>query len=254
MRALWNGLRQIADDVVTGKYLETYAVALLALIFAILVLLGNDLPLNLQNAVLLSAVALLVYKSIERRDEARVDLDQVLHDRQSFSPFREFIKGGRELWVYGPSAVNVLTNAADIEKEILERGGSLKVVLQDYTVRHSLDILRQQLDRLSTLLEQDIQRSLAVLNGMKGQNWRVDYRLLAFSPGFSLVIVDPDGRDGRLVVEFFGFNNDRISERMHIVIYRRQSQYWFEYWAKQFEQMWKIAREPNVTEAPLGDV
>lgn len=253
MRSLWNNLSRIVNDVVAGKYLETYAVAASAFIFAILVLLGNDLPINLQNAVILSGLALLVYKSIERKDDARVDLDQVLHDRQSFTPFREFIKGGRELWVYGPSAVNVLTNAPDIEKEILERGGSLKVVLQDYTVRHSLDILRQQLDRMSTLLEQDIQRSLAVLNGMKGQNWRVDYRLLAFSPGFSLVIVDPDGRDGRLVVEFFGFNNDRISERMHIVIHRRQSQYWFEYWAKQFDQIWQTAREPHATEAPLGE-
>jgi hypothetical protein len=103
-----------------------------------------------------------------------------------------------------------------------------------------MSILRQQLD-LSNDLDHDLKGSLLTLKKML--KWgNVEYRLLPYSPGLSLTIIDPDGRDGRLVVEFFGFHNEFIRDRMHIVIERRQSQYWFEYWAKQFEAMWEAAR------------
>ncbi len=68
---------------------------------------------------------------------------------------------------------------------------------------------------------------------------KIDYRLLDYSPGFSIVVVDPDGKDGRLVIEFFGYHNDLINDRMHLQIERRSSQYWFEYWAKQYQMMWE---------------
>ena len=60
----------------------------------------------------------------------------------------------------------------------------------------------------------------------------------------SLTIVDPDGRDGRAIVEMIGFNRESINDRMHVEIRREQSNYWFEYWTQQFTQMWNMAREP----------
>ena len=69
-------------------------------------------------------------------------------------------------------------------------------------------------------------------------------RLLATNPGFSLVVLDPGGVGGRLIVEFHGFQDDSIGDRMHVEIQRSQSLHWFEYWVGRFEAIWSAAREP----------
>jgi hypothetical protein len=46
-------------------------------------------------------------------------------------------------------------------------------------------------------------------------------------------------------VEFIGFRNDLITDRMHISISRDQSQYWFDHWTQQYQAMWEAGREIN---------
>jgi hypothetical protein len=94
-------------------------------------------------------------------------------------------------------------------------------------------------------LDDDIQASLKVLRGLKNslRVGTLEYGLIDHNPGFSLVIVDPDGADGRLVVEFHGYDTDRIVDRMHLDISRQQSQHWFGYWAQQFDVMWQARRD-----------
>lgn len=239
-------LNRITKDITTGKNIEGYVVTTVALLVAVLSIIEDVVPDDLQMAAILAALALLVFKSTQP-DEKIVDLDDVLRDRQSFGSFREFIKGGTVLWVYGPSAVNVLNSSPDIEREILAKGGELRVVLQDPRETNSIAVLHNQLDQMSHLLETDITRSVAILESLKTRGYKVDYRYLPYSPGFSLVILDPDGRNGRAVVEWFGFSNKLITDRMHVKIARAESNYWFEYWESQFLTMWEAGRAPENT-------
>ncbi len=239
-------LKRIGTDIAAGKNIEAYAVTGVALVLAILGVIGDVIPVTIQMAAILAALALLVFKSAETH-EREIPLDEVLRDRQSYGKFSDFIKGGAVLWVYGPSAVNVMSSWPDIDREIMNRGGEVRVILQDPTVQPSLDILHQQLDQDSYLLETDITRSISILTTLKKRGSKVDYRFLSYSPGFSMVIVDPDGRNGRAVIEFFGYSNQMITDRMHIEINRDQSNYWFEYWAKQFSNMWESAHPPEGT-------
>jgi hypothetical protein len=149
------------------------------------------------------------------------------------------------MWVYGPSSVNVLRQAADIKQEILERGGEVRILLQDPKEEASMGILRRQLDQIHSL-DDDIETSLRTLRNMA--NWhssgKIEYGFAPYSPGFSLTVIDPDGRDGRLIIEFYGYSNELITDRMHIQINRSTSNYWFEFWANQFIIMWNNARRP----------
>jgi len=195
--------------------------------------------LTVYLTVITSALVVLLFRTTAPPN-TEVDLDAVLHDRQSYSPLREFLQGARVVWVYGPSAVNVLRETATFKREVIDRGGSIRVLLQDSEQESAMAILRQQLDTNNNL-DHDIQGSLYTLEKMR--EWgSVEYRLLPYSPGFSLLIVDPEGKDGRLTIEFFGYHNALIDDRMHIVIERRSSQYWFEHWTKQYELMWKAGR------------
>lgn len=242
MRGIEREFRRILGDIARFRNIEAYVIAAVGAALVVLDVIG-EVDQGLQLTVITAALALLVFRNT-RPDQRPADLDDILKDRQSYGTFRDFIHGGKVLWVYGPSNVNVLRDSSDIKRELLDKGGEVRIIIQDPAQEASLAILRQQLDPNNNL-DHDIKGSLFTLNKML--TWgNVQYRLAPYSPGFSLTIIDPDGRDGRLVVEFFGFHNEFIRDRMHIVIERRQSQYWFEYWAQQFGVMWEISREDTL--------
>ena len=241
--------RRITSDISAGKHIESYIVTGVALAIAVLGLIDDAIEFDVQLSIILAALGLLVFKMTDP-EEQDVDLDQVLKDRQAYGSFGDFIHGGKVLWIYGPSAVNVLTNPSTLESKVLQNGGEVRVILQDPQVDPSMDILKQQLDdTTSHLLPDDIKRSVTVLETMIARGSRVSYRFLPYSPGYSMAVVDPDGKEGRLVVEFFGFNNQMTDNRMHIKIRRAQSRYWFDHWTDQFEEMWKAARDPEPDDA-----
>lgn len=235
-------LRRIFEDVLAGKNIEAYVVAAIAVVLAILGVLDNAIPQDWKLTAILASLALLVFNTT-RPDKQAVDLDAVLLDRQSFGAFQEVIKGKRVLWIYGPSAINVLRDGPHIKREILDRGGEVRVLIQDIDAQAGMEILGQQIDKTVDLVN-SIRMSGDILKSMK--TWgNIDLRVLPYSPGFSLVVVDPDARDGKAIVEFFGYRNELITERMHIEITRQQSQHWFEYWARQFQTMWDDGYPPG---------
>lgn len=246
MQSIVRLFKRIGADITSGRNLEGYVISAVAIVLAIMGVLDDAIPDDWKLAAILAAVGLLVFKTTTP-EKQQADLDSVLMDRQSFSPFREFIHGAKELYIYGPSAVNVLRDAPDIKREVLDKGGNVRVLLQDPAETCGMDILHRQLDKMFDL-QDAIRTSLKTLDTMT--TWRtpgkVEYGVIPYSPGFSLVVVDPDGRDGRLVIEFYGYQNELITERMHIVITRQQSQYWFEYWANQFEIMWQSKNTPQL--------
>lgn len=234
-------IKRILGDIAKGKNLEAYAVTAIGIGLVISDIFG-DVPDDLKLTVIIAALMVLVFRAT-KPEVQEVDLDKVLLDRQSYGPFREFIAGAKELWVYGPSAANVLRESTFVEREILDKGGAVKILIQNPKSEAAMGILKKVLDPNHDLAH-DIQGSLYTLHSME-KFPKMEYRLLGYSPGFSLTVVDPDLKSGRLVVEFFGFRNDRIGDRMHITIERHQSPYWFEFWENQFRIMW----ESGISEA-----
>ncbi len=246
MQGLLRFLRRIGSDVVEGKNIEAYVISFVAVVLAIIGVIDDVVPDSVKFAAILAGIALLLVKTTEP-EEAIPDMDAVLRDRQSYGPLRDFISGAQEVWFYGPSLINILRQEGDIKREVLDKGGSVRVLLQDPQSDLGMHVLYQQLDKIHDLKD-DIRSSLRVLDNM--QAWTggsVEYGFVPYSPGFSLTIVDPDGKNGRLIIEFYGFQNELITERMHIEITRQQSQYWFEYWDKQYKLMWESRRKPDTT-------
>lgn len=174
------------------------------------------------------------------------DLDEVLRDRKKYQPYDEFLTGVKTLWIYGPSAV-IITGANEprIRDLVLANGGTLRVIYQDPMEKDYIqDTLQKQLDLFGrTDIETDIQRTRNTLGRLKDRYAdQVEHRALAYSPGFSLTVVNHDSLDALVIVEFFGYNIETRDERMHIVIRRRESERWFTYWKGQYEAMWQDAK------------
>jgi hypothetical protein len=148
--------------------------------------------------------------------------------------------------------VNVLLRHASDLKRWVAAGGHARIVLQDPR-SDVLDAVREQLDT-NTDFDSSLHAVLQTLSRITTADG-LKLRLLRISPGFSLVIVNPQGKDGRLIVEFHGFQDESITDRMHIEIPRAASPQWFGYWVGRFEAIWEAARDPEPipTAAPNAD-
>lgn len=242
MHSLRRGIQRVLADIAEGRNIESYALVLVAFALAVIGLVDDVVPQSVKFAVILAALALLVFETT-KPDAQAVDYDSALRDRQGFGPFREFIRGGKTLWIYGPSAGNILRNDADIKREVLDAGGAVRILMQNPDAP-VMDSLPRQYNDVHPLRD-DVQFSLRTLQNLAERlsAGRLEYGLIDYNPGFSLVVVDPDSPDGRLVVEFHGYDSDTITDRMHITLTHQQSRRWFDYWSSQFETMWQ-ARQP----------
>lgn len=236
-------LRRGADDIRHGRRLETYGIFGLGTTLTALGLFDVVGTRVVQSAVL-ATVAFLVLHA--EPAPARLPVDEVLQDRTSFTQFGVLLRNARDIRVYGPTAVNVVVNTAEIRREVLQRGGTFRIVVQS-PEPGQLARTAAQLDT-SLDLGETLRSTLGGLRRLAGTPG-FDYRLLGFNPGFSLIVVDAHSPDGYLIVETHGFRDESISERMHITIRRRDSPRWFDYWSARFDAIWETAVPEALTAA-----
>jgi|ERR1022692_168635 hypothetical protein len=228
------------EDIYHGRHREAYAlfmvgVALVALGFADVLSIKD-----LMSAMLLALSFLVFHTSVEAPDP-KPSLDQVLTNRDSFGSFNKLLPGVRDLRVYGPTALAVVMNAADIRRFVLTPGGSARVIVQDDNPE-ALRLTGIQLDD-NLDLARTLQSSVAALERMQAESG-FSYRRLPVNPGFSLIIVNANDRRGYVIFESHGFKDEYYTDRMHIVISRADSPHWFSYWVMRFEAMWSAAESP----------
>jgi hypothetical protein len=249
MQALLRTLRGVVNDLLAFRNVDAYVVVAIGVALIVFDVLGN-VDISLQLTVVIAALVVMISRMTAPAPK-QTDLNDLLHTRKQFGPFRDFIAGGRTLWIYSPSAINILRDPSVIKEEILDKGGSFVMLIQDPTQTTIIEALQQQLDVAALDLKNDITVSSDIIRKLKTRKkekitFDIVFGYLAYSPGFSLTIVDAERSSGRLIVEFFGFQNEFIGSRMHINITRQQSEYWFEYWVEQFREMQSAARIMDV--------
>lgn len=233
--------RRIIQDIAARRNIEAYVLTVLAIVLAVVGALNDAIPQNWQIAVILATLGLLVFHTTV--PERSTEVENVLRDRREYSQsFADLIQGARTLRIYGASNINILRNfGKDIRKDLLQKGGVLHVILQNPNHRPTLEILLKQLDDLHDL-ERDIESSVFTLDKMVEQfPNQVEYRFLDYSPGFSMLVVEREKKNGKIVVEFYGYHNQEIDERMHVEISPQESPIWYDRWLEQYDLMWKAA-------------
>jgi hypothetical protein len=243
--------RRIGRDLRNRRFVDAYALALIAFVLAVLSVVGDIVPDQVRWAAVLAGVGILVLRSAVPESPSR-NIDNVLKDRFAFDgkPIVDRLKDAKEVWIYAPSAVNLLTsqNCEILRRGALNKGdGVVRVVVLDPTQQPAIELATRQLDDSLDYPVQDFRESLGastrLLSAMN--SWSVsgsfEYRFLSYNPGFSLVAIDANGRNGHLIVEVHGFHNESTSSRMHIEIDRKDSEHWYEYWIDQFTRVWEAA-------------
>ena len=245
-------VRRILRDVRNRRQLEAYAVAAVAVTLAVLSIVEAAVPENLKWAALLVGVGLLVYQ-VTLPTAGRGRAEEILSDRSKFDaePLPERLRGAREVWIFAPSAINVLSprNCEALRKEVLaDARGVVRIVVLDPANESAVQLATRQLDDSLEYPVQQFRQSLeaTVRQLALMQAWpvagTVDYRFLHYNPGFSLLAIDPSRPNGVVIVEMHGFHNDATHSRMHIELRRSDSDRWYDYWLDQFAHIWSAAQ------------
>lgn len=251
-RQVW---RKVFRDLRERRHVDAYALAFTALALAVISVATDIVPEQVRWAAILAGVGLLVLRTAIPAAPSRT-VDEILEDRFSLetTPFAERVKNVREIWVFAPSAANLLTpqNCESLRKGPLNRAdGIVRVVVLDPNQADAVQLATKQLDDSLDYPVQDFGESLAsvtrLLRSMASWNTAgsFEYRYLSYNPGFSLVAIDPGNRFGYVIVEVHGFHNVATSARMHLEIASMDSRRWNEYWADQFSRIWESALDPG---------
>lgn len=250
--------RRVTADLRARRYIESYVVALLLLVFAAVSALSDVLPDDAKWAAVLAGLGVLLYRATQ--PERPRGGHELLGDRSRFdgAPVASLFDGVRDVRIFAPSAANLLSphtcetlresvlrhEKATVRVVVLDPGGSEAIAIAS---RH-LDESDGQVQSLPTALATTIER----LRRMSG--WQVpgnmEYRLYPYNPGFSLVLLDPETWHGRAIVELHGAGHLSTFSRMHIDLRRERHERWFTYWVQQFEHLWASAERPL---PPSGD-
>lgn len=248
--------RRIMGDLRERRHIESYLVAAAAFVIAVLSLLDGVVPADAKDelrwTVVLAGVGILVFGMTLPGPDAPTSLDAHLHDRSRFDeePLSKRLSTAREVCIYAPSAVNILSTHYDLlRRTILARpDGSLRVVVLDpdneNAVRHAERHIDDAVDFQARGMRESLATTLGQLRAMG--KWQVpgelSWRLAEVNPGFSLVGIDMDTSSGVVIVEFHGARNVASSGRMHLEITRKSSERWYAYWVDQFEAIWSASR------------
>jgi hypothetical protein len=258
---------RVLQDIGEGR-VEGYVTALVALaIGAVGVVWGENL--QCMVGVALGALSFIIF-NMNVAGSKYTDLNAVLEDREGYTrhPFKTRIKGVRKLYLQGASLVHLLSDEnlnAIIDEILVHPDGEVRILLQDPQEAAAMDYLYRQLDefteRRSVLLTDAIPQVLQRFENMRllppaaakeRYRGKFELRFLQFSPGFSLVLINPDERNGVVIPEMYGFRNDATGKRMHIEITRDGSDYWYDYWEKQFDAMWHSQYTLTYDRQPVG--
>jgi hypothetical protein len=244
-------VRRVANDLRDKRYIDLYSVAIVSIALAVLSLATDVVPYGVRWAVLFAALGILVLR-MTIPSATSSSIESLLADRFAFEgiDISARLQEAKEVWVFAPSAVNLLTahNCESLRKGPLSRSdGAVRIVVLDAKRRDAVELATRQLDYSLDFPIQDfatsLQGTIRLLQAMAA--WKVvgnfAYGFLDYNPGFSLVAVDPSSRQGFIIVEFHGFHNEATSSRMHIRITRSLSERWYAYWADQYSRIWEQA-------------
>jgi hypothetical protein len=247
-------LRRIAQDLRDRRHVEVYVVSAVTVVVALLSLLGDLVPANLRWSVVLATLALLTYQLAV--PDHTGDPDSVLFDRAQFQAgggLADRLESAREVCIYGPSAVNLLSESVmgSLRTKVLCRTeGRVRVAILDPDRPDAVAIAERQLDGATAFPTIELPQALGITTDRlrKMAGWSVagtfEYRYVPYNPGFSIVAIDPSAKDGVVLVEFHGLQNEATGSRMHVELTRASSAHWHAYWLAQFEQLWGEARPP----------
>lgn len=172
----------------------------------------------------------------------------VLKDRHAFGAFPDAVATAQHVCLVGPSLVNIFSQWAGylLSTKLNEHGAQIDALVLDPT-SPALESIAQCLLEPPDGLRKDIDVTLQRVKGMVGGEYGggvtkglLNLRLLRSYPNYSMVVIDGDKANGRIVVEFIGYQS-RLHARPHVELTRERDRVWFDHYLAEYRALWRDA-------------
>lgn len=244
-------LKHFLRDIRYGENIDIYITLALSLILAVLGVVGT-IQVAILTAGILATLGVLAYSVLATR-RILGELSQALasfypaeivplKDRSAFGAFRDELQKVSTVWLQGPSLVGMLAANKDLFREILRKGGEIHVLTLNPSSSR-LSILAEHLGARPSKLKSEINTTIEnctelVQSGLGAGKFEV--RQMEMMPGYSMVICNPYGHDGRITVEYTSYHVP-ASERPHLQLDAKRDRQWFTFYLNQFDELWQSA-------------
>jgi hypothetical protein len=245
-------LQRLRADFGTGKNLEIYLTALIALVVGVLGVF-SVVRWEIVSAATLATLALIAVNALGPRHqvadlESRVaELNRLVQEKLAGEAFLTTVRKGLDERVARADDIRfagvtlsrtVRAHLGDLRKS-LGRGAKVKVLLIDpHGTAPEEAARRSTIPDHADVFEKRVKLTLHLLRGLKGS---VEVRFMPFVPAFGLVLLDAGDDDGVIHVEL-GTHSSAGRDPVFTLTPRRDH-FWFEHFKAEFDRMWEVSRE-----------
>jgi hypothetical protein len=170
-------------------------------------------------------------------------ISDVFYNRVKKPPLEETIGKAANVWINAKNLNSTIVPHFELFEQKIRGGCNFRFIMIDpdslacqLASENGLDGYRERLN--SSLIGL---RKLANDPLRKGH---IELGLVNFIPPFSLVITDALTTKARMTVEFYGYKIGG-RERVNVLCVKSTDNIWYQFYLKQFEEMWKDAKKYN---------
>ncbi|NUS07692.1 MAG: hypothetical protein HOV97_34590 [Nonomuraea sp.] len=256
-------LQRLRADLGTGKNLEIYVTAVIAIAVGVLGVFGvvNGQVLaaaTLATLALLTVTALGPKHQVADLESRVAELNRLVRAQLSGQAFLTTRREGLEQRVARTGDLRfagvtlsrtIRAHVEDLHKA-LERGASLKVLMIDPSSTAPEEAARRStIPGQADVFVHRVKSTVYLLRGLPHRE-RVEVRFLPFVPAYGLILLDPDDDDGVIHVELGSHRT--VGHDPVFTLIRHRDHVWCERFTSEFDRMWEVARPATASDG-LGD-
>ena len=244
-------LRKIFRDLRQGENLEVYLTLVVALALLILDVFGVA-STEAIAAGTLATLALLAFSTLTNREQtqrlARA-AEQAVLGRSSADDFfweeshlgEQDFEGASFIGLVGITLSKTVARYESVFENRLASGAHIRVITIDPTTQAP----QQAIDRSAgivgqtffvDLLKPTVDRLCSLANAAHPST-NLELGLLPFIPSFGLILIDPDQRDGRIIVEIYQHKSSALHPTFELRPHLDER--WYGFFKEQFDLLWK---------------
>ncbi len=257
MKAIW-------ADLQNRENLDVYLTILLAIIIAVLGILGIS-KLEIIASAILGILGLSSFSLLQNRREnerlanaiGQIDTEvkaaQYLKNRTEYPPFKDSLVNARTVCLMGPTLINVFSSWSGYfrEEKMQKEGTNFKVLIIDPESQGVESMTAFYRHSETVFVKGDLERTLSTINSIneKGTSpGSIELRLMQAHPHLSMVLINPDDDDGTIYVEILDFKTP-IHALPHLELTRKRDSPWYDFFLSHFKRSWEDANKytpPNI--------
>lgn len=168
-------------------------------------------------------------------------------DRSGYVPFNDLTASAQTICLVGPSLVNLFNQWSTYfhDLKLNQHGATIQAIIldpQSSAVKSAADCVSQSPDTIKNEIKNTKLLVDSILKNNGGlKKGKLELRTLSTYVNFSMVLVDPDMPNGKIIVEFIGYHAG-LHNIPHVELTRSKDKEWYQFFLQQYKELYRDSK------------